>query len=93
MSEPHSSLLEEMVSEYTDIIRRFTKWQHPSCNLQIGDVLLQKDPLIQTKWPLGRIVNTYPGKDGLVRVVMVKTNRGVYKRPVAKIALLLPIEN
>ena len=33
------------------------------------------------------------GKDGLVRVVIVKTNHGVYKCAVTKIALLLPIEN
>ena len=82
------------IGEYIDIIRRFTKWQHPSRNLQVGDiVLLQEDNLVPIKWPLGRIMNTYPGKDDIVRVVDVKTGRGVYKRPVTKIALLLPLEN
>ena len=82
------------VGEYIDIIRRFNKWHHPSRNMQVGDiVLLQEDNLVPTKWPLGRLVNTYPGKDDIVRVVDVKTSRGVYKRPITKIALLLPIDN
>ena len=77
-----------------DIIHRFTKWHYPSCNLQVGDiVLLQEGNLIQTKWPLGRVMKTYPGKDNLVRIINVKTSRGVYKCPVTKIALLLPVKN
>ena len=81
-------------TEYMDTIRRFVKWHHPSRNLQVGDVvILHEDNLIPTKWPLGRIVNIYTGKDGIVRVVDVKTAHGVYKRPITKIALLLPIDN
>ena len=53
-------------AEYIDIIRRFVKWHHPSRNLQVGDVvILQEDNLVPIKWPLGRIVTTYPGRDGL----------------------------
>ena len=37
----------------------------------------------------GEVIKTYQGQDGLVRVVDVKTQNGVYKRP-NKIALLLP---
>ena len=81
-------------TEYMDTIRRFVNWHHPSRNLQVGDVvILHEDNLIPTKWPLGRIVNIYTGKDGIVRVVDVKTAHGVYKRPITKIALLLPIDN
>ena len=62
--------------------------------MQVGDlVLLQEDNLVPTKWPLGRIVETHPGKDGFVRVVTVQTSNGTYKRPITKIALLLPNEN
>jgi hypothetical protein len=79
---------------YLDITRRFVKWHHPSRNLQVGDVvLLQEDNLVPTKWPLGRIVNIYPGKDRIVRVVDLKTSRGIYKRPITTIALLLPVDN
>ena len=51
-------------AEYINITRRFVKWHHPCRSLQVGDVvLLQEDNLVPTKWPLGRIVKTYPGKD------------------------------
>ena len=81
-------------TEYIDIIRRFVKCHNPSWNLQTGDVvILHESNLIPTKWLLGRIVNIYPGKDRIVRVVDVKTTNGTYKRPITKIALLLPIEH
>ena len=77
-------------TEYISIIRRYVKLR----NMQVGDLmLLQEDNLVPTKWPLGRIVETHPGKDGFVRVVTVQTSNGTYKRPITKIALLLPNEN
>ncbi|CAG7828727.1 unnamed protein product [Allacma fusca] len=39
-------------------------------------------------WPKGIITATFPGKDGRVRVVEVKTCTGTYRRPVAKIIVL-----
>ena len=78
-------------TEYLSTLRRYTKWHHPSRNLQVGDVIiLQDDNLIPLQWPLGRIVEVHPGSDGLVRVVQVKTSAGIiYRRPISKIALLL----
>ena len=32
----------------------------------------------------------YPGEYGFVKVVSVRADKGVYKRPVPKLALLLP---
>ena len=59
----------------------------------MGDVvILQERGMVPTEWPLGRVVETYPGKDALVRVVSVKTSRGVYRRPVTKVAVLIPID-
>ena len=80
-------------TEYLSSLRRFTKWHHPSRNIQIDDIVLVKeDSLIPTKWPLARVTEVNVGKDGLVRVVTVKTHSGTYKRPITKIALLLPID-
>ncbi len=56
-------------------------------------VILQEDGLVPGKWPLARVTQVYPGRDGLVRVVSVKTATGTYERPVSKVALLLPIDN
>ena len=77
-------------TEYLHSLRRYNKWHRTSKNLKIGDVVvLQEDNLLPLKWPLGKIVEVHPGKDGLVRVVQVKTSSGVYRRPISKIALLL----
>ena len=38
--------------------------------------------------PLGRIVSTHPGQDGMVRAVTVRTQYGEYKRPITKLCFL-----
>ncbi len=48
---------------------------------------------VPTKWPLARVVKVYHGSDGVVRVVDIKTAKGLYGHPVHKLAPLLPIEN
>ena len=49
--------------------------------------------MVPTKWPLNKVIQTHTGKDGLVRVVIIKTATGTYKRPVTKITLLLPSDS
>ncbi len=76
--------------EYLKTLQRYTKWKLPSRNIQVGDIVIVcEDNVVPAKWPLGRIVETFPEKDELVRVVKVKTVSGTYKRPTSKIALLL----
>ena len=77
-------------TEYVTTLNRLTKWFKPSRNLGPGDlVLLQEESIVPTKWPLARVVNIHPGRDGLVRVATIKTKTGVYTRPVTKLALLM----
>ncbi len=78
-------------SEYVTQIGRYTKWRHPTRNIETGDlVLIHESSPIPTKWPLARVVKVHPGKDNLVRVATVRTATGTYTRPVTKLALLLP---
>lgn len=80
--------------EYVTSLKRFNKWHHPTRNIQVGDiVLLREDNMTPSKWPLARVTQVYPGSDGLVRVVSAKTSIGVYKRPITKIALLVPADS
>lgn len=51
-------------------------------------VIIKNDQLPSMKWKLGRITEIHPGKDGVVRVVTVKTPTGLLKRPSSKIAVL-----
>ena len=81
-------------TEYISSLRCYTQWHHPTRNVQVGDVIiLQEDNMVPTKWPLAKVIQTHTGKDELVRVVTIKTATGTYKRPVTKIALLLPSDS
>ncbi|XP_062541864.1 uncharacterized protein LOC134209858 [Armigeres subalbatus] len=61
-----------------------------STNIKPGRLVVVKDDALPpAKWPLARITNTHPGKDGIVRVVTLKTAFAEnVVRPVARIALL-----
>ena len=81
-------------AEYLTSLKRYNKWHYPTRNIRVGDVvILQEDKMIPTKWPIAKVLETYPGKDGLVRVATVKTATGIYKRPITKLAVLVPHEN
>ena len=75
-------------AEYVASLRCLTKWQHPTRNIQIGGVVVLQE--VPTKCPLARVVHVHVGKDKLARVAVVKTITGIYKRPITKMALLLP---
>jgi len=80
--------------EYVTQLNRFTKWNHPSRNITVGDlVILKDDSPLPTSWPLARVIGVHPGGDGFVRVATVKTISGTYTRPVTKLALLLPAQS
>ena len=48
-------------------------------------VLIREDNLPRLSWPLGVIVETFPGNDGIIRAVSVKTSKGVFTRPIQKL--------
>ena len=51
------------------------KWTAPNRNISVGDVVLLKGNTKRNQWPLGRIVETTAGSDGLVRRVKVKVGK------------------
>lgn len=79
-------------TEYLQELQRDTKTCHPNTDIQPGRlVVLTDEHQIPVKWPLARIVAVHPGDDKLVRVVSLRTSRGIIVRPVTKICLL-PME-
>ena len=71
-------------------MQRRTKWFKRRENLTEGDIVLVIDP--KTKrchWNMGVVTKTYPGKDGHVRSVQIRSKDGIYHRPITKICLLL----
>lgn len=64
-------------------------WRSKTVNFQEGDlVLVHDDDSKRGRWPLARVMQVAPGKDGVVRVAEVKTKTGLYTRPVAKLYML-----
>ncbi|CAH2093707.1 unnamed protein product [Euphydryas editha] len=67
--------------EYVSLLQQKTKWAAATGELQLGALVLVKDkalpPLL---WLLGRVVKTYPGSDGVIRVADVKTKKGTICR-------------
>ena len=77
-------------TEYIRILNKTNKWKRDQENIQLGDIILVKDSsTFQNTWPLGRIMETYPGPDGRVRVVLVKTAKSLLHHPTCKLVLLL----
>lgn len=75
--------------DYLHSLQKRYKWRHESVSIKCGDiVLIKNENLPPAKWELGRILQTHPGKDGLVRVCTVKTAASVFTRSVHKLCLL-----
>lgn len=55
-------------------------------------VLLKEDNIPPLSWPLGRIQEVHPGKDDIIRIATVRTNKGTYKRSLTRLCLL-PFES
>lgn len=53
-------------------------------------VIVQTSSAIRGTWNIGQVVSVYPGQDGKVRNVKVKTRTGEYERPITKIAVIYP---
>ena len=60
--------------EYLPTLQTEQKWHHVRRNLSKDDIVLVVDETMsQECWPTARVIETKPGKDGLVRSVKVKT--------------------
>ena len=56
--------------------------------ISIGKVVFIEDEGPRLGWPLGIVKSVYPGKDGLIRKVDLKTSRGIVSRPVQRLRQL-----
>ena len=76
--------------EYLHTLQTRTKWQKIKPNLKTGDVVIYKPKdNFACRWPLARVIDTYPGEDGLVRAVLIQPVTGeTRKRPVTKLSLV-----
>ncbi|XP_036347073.1 uncharacterized protein LOC118756414 [Rhagoletis pomonella] len=75
--------------DYILSLQQRSKWLKPEANIEIGQmVIIHEANLPPQHWSLGRIIDITPGSDGKVRVVDIKTTKGIVRRAVHKIAPL-----
>ena len=80
-------------AKYLCQLQNRSRWRHTTLNLNVGDIVcVRGEQTSHTRWPLARVIKVTPGKDGLVRVVAIRTSKGVYTRPVTKLVPLLSEE-
>ena len=78
------------MKEWVPSLSARNKWYQQRKNLVVGDVVLLVSPdSHRAHWPLGRILETYPSKDGNVRSVKLQIGNKQFVRPVVK---LCPLE-
>ncbi|UYV60499.1 hypothetical protein LAZ67_1001330 [Cordylochernes scorpioides] len=69
-------------TEYFGFLRQETRRRSKTRPIKVGDlVLIGQDNAKRVNWPLARVVEVYPGRDGPVRVAKLRTSKGVQIRP------------
>ena len=59
----------------------------------VGDTVIVDESTSRNMWPIGRITEVFPDRDGFVRRVRVKTKTSTLERPITKLCLLESIEH
>ena len=78
------------VREYLPELQVRQKWMRVSRNFVSGDIVLLVDENApRNSWVMGKVVQTVPDENGLVRRVRVKTKTSELDRPITKVCLLL----
>lgn len=68
-----------------------SKWPTLEENMQVREmVLVMEENLPPTQWCIGRVVETFTDRDGVVRTVKVKTATTHLIRPITKLRVLPP---
>lgn len=75
--------------EYLHSLQSREKWNTPSTPITPGTVVvIISDNTPPLSWPLAIVQKVHPSRDGITRVVSVKTAKGTYLRPVVRLCPL-----
>ena len=73
-------------ADYLHELQHRQRWHRSSDIIQPGDpVFLREDNTASLHWPTAVISDVHPGADDRIRVVIIKTSKGTFKRPISKI--------
>ncbi|XP_060524303.1 uncharacterized protein LOC132700786 [Cylas formicarius] len=89
LTKMHQSFWKRWHMEYLHSLQQRAKWDKDTTLITPGTlVVLKEDNLPPLQWRLGWIDSIHPGADGVPRVVTVRTQNGLIKRPVIKVCPL-----
>lgn len=78
------------VREYIPLLQERQRWSKDKRSFVVGDIVLVADSTApRGSWLLGKVLQTFPDTQGLVRSVKVLTKCNILERPITKICLLL----
>ena len=84
-----SQVWRRWLQEYLPLLSRRPKWTEVVKDLKQDDVVLVLDSkLPRGRWRLGRIIETYPGRDGHTRVAKIQCGTSTVIRPIHKLVPL-----
>ena len=74
---------EQYITNLPPVVQNFKN----GSSVEVGDLVLIRDENIGSRleWPLARVLRVYPGRDGRIRSVDVKTRKSVICRPIQKL--------
>ena len=80
-------------TSYLQTLQDREKWKNATLNFQAGDIVILKDKiLLQLIWPLACVIATYPGFNGLVRVVDFLCQGKTYNHPITRLVKMISAE-
>ena len=69
------------ITNLPNVVKGFSQ----KCKLSKGDlVLIKEDNVPRLLWPIGVVVDMFPGKDGFIRSIKVRTKKGEIVRPIQR---------
>ena len=81
---------ESATIQYIPLLQERQRWSKDKRSFVAGDIVLVADSTApRGSWLLGKVLQTFPDKQGLVRSVKVLTKCNILERPITKICLLL----
>lgn len=82
-----NKLWQRWLLEYVPLVNKRTKWYIDQEPIKPGVIVYLADNENRKTWDRGVVEEVIQGIDGRVRQAVVRTTKGIYKRPVAKLAV------
>lgn len=76
-------------TEVIPYLQAVSKWAKAGRDVQIGDIVALLDEHVRGRWPVARVIEVFPSRDGHIRQVKLTCNKKEYVRPIQKLMVLI----